>query len=74
MIYRFIPLFSMLLASLISNFIILLEFYMAVNGSAFWVLYYLYVFYLNQIIIAVLQSIYELILLLFCIPSFIFLL
>jgi len=47
MIYRFILLLSMLLASLISNLIILLEFYTAVNGSAFWVLYYLYVFYLH---------------------------
>jgi len=74
MIHRFIQLFSMLFASLISHLIILLEFYMAVNGSAFWILYYLYVFYLHQIITAVLQSIYELILLLFCIPNFLFLL
>lgn len=74
MIYRFIPLFSMLPTSLISNLIILLELYTAVNGSAFWVLYYQYVFYFNQTIIAVLQSIYEFILLLFCIPNFLFLL
>lgn len=57
-IYRFILLFSMLLASLFSNLIILLAFYMAVNGSAFWVPYYVYIFYSHQIIISVLQFIY----------------